>query len=60
MALNSAYKVDDKVKQSNVTSIFDTDASFVACDNLANTHICNIRDMFVTVKATTTGLVATI
>ena len=39
--LTSAYNVDDKVKQSNGTSIFDTNASFVVCDNSANTHICN-------------------
>ena len=60
MALTSAYNVDDKVKQSNDTSRFDTDASFVVCDNSANTHICNNRDMFVTFNATTSGLVATI
>ena len=60
VALTSAYNVDDKVKQSNGTSIFDTDTSFVVCDNLANTHICNNRDMFVTFNATTAGLVATI
>ena len=60
VALTSAYNVDDKVKQSNGTSIFDTNASFVVCDNSANTHICNNRDMFVTFNATTAGLVATI
>ena len=60
VALTSAYNVDDKVKQSNGTSIFDTDASFVVCDNSKNTHIYNNRDMFVTFNATTAGLVATI
>ena len=60
MALTSAYNVDDKVKQSNGTSIFDTKARFVVCDNSANTHICNYRDMFITFNATIAGLVATI
>ena len=32
----------------------------MVCDNSANTHICNNRDMFVTFKATTVGTVATI
>ena len=60
MALTSDYNVDNKVKQSNGTSIFDTDASFVVYDNSANNHICNNRDMFVTFNETTAGLVATI
>ena len=60
MALTSAYNVDDKVKQSNGTSIFDTDASFVVCDNSANTHIFNNRDMSITFNEKTAGLVATI
>ena len=60
VALTSAYNVDDKVKQSNGTSIFYTNASLVVCDNSANTHICNNRDMFVTFNKTTAGLVATI
>ena len=60
MALTSAYNVDDKVNKSNGNSIFDTDASFVVFDNSVNTHICNKRDMFVTFKATTAGLVATV
>ena len=60
IAPNSAYNVDDKVKQSNGTNIFDTDASFVVCDNSANTHICNNRYMFVIFNETTAGLVATI
>ena len=59
MAFTSAYNVDDKVKKSNGNSIFDTDASFVVCDNSANTHICNTRDMFVTFKATAVGILAT-
>ena len=57
MALTSAYNFDDKVKQSNVTIIFDTDASFVVFGNSSNTHICNNRDMFVTFNSTTAGLV---
>ena len=60
MALTSVYNVDDKVKKSNGNKIFDTDASFVVFDNSSNTHICNNRDMFVTFKATTSGLAATI
>ena len=60
IALTSAYNVDDKIKQSNGNSIFGTDASFVVCDNSANTHICNNRDTFVTFNKTTSGLVPTI
>ena len=60
IALTSAYNVDDKAKQSNGTSTFDIDASFVVCDNSKNTHICDNRDMFVNFNATTAGLVATI
>ena len=60
MTLTSAYNVDYKVKQSNGTSIFDTNASFMVCDNSANNHICNNRDMFVTFIATISGLVETL
>ena len=60
IVLSSAYNVDDKVKQSNGTSIFDTNGRFVVCDNSANTHICHNRDMFVTFNETTAGLVAKI
>ena len=55
VAFTSTYNVDDKVNKSNGNSIFDTDTSFVVCDNSANTHICNNKDMFVTFKATTGG-----
>ena len=61
MAFTSVHNVDDKVKKSNRNCIFDTDAHFVVCDNLANTHICNDRNMFVTFKETTSSdMVATI
>lgn len=60
VAFTSVYNVDDKVKTSSMNSIFDTDASFVVCDNSANTHICNDKNMFVTFKSTTSGMVATI
>ena len=60
ITLTSAYNVDDKIKQYNGNSIFDTDASFVVCDNSENTHICNSRGMFVTFNETTAGLVTTI
>ena len=60
MEFTSAYNVDDKVKKLNGNSIFDTDASFMVCDNLANTHICNNRDTFVNFIATTVDIVATI
>ena len=60
MAFTSVYNVDDKVKQSNGNCLFDTDASFVVCDNSANTHICNDKEMFITFKKTTSGMVATI
>ena len=60
VALTSTYNVDDKVNKSNGNIIFDTDANFVVCDNSSNTHIFNNRDVFITFKATTAGLVATI
>ena len=60
MAFTSVYNVDDKVKQPNGNCLFDTDASFVVCDNSANTHICNNKDMCVTFRKTTSGMVATI
>ena len=60
MAFTSVYNVDDKVNQSNGNCLFDTDASFVVCDNSANTHICNNKEMFVTFKKTMSGMVATI
>ena len=60
IALTSDYNVDDKVEKFNGTSIFDTDGSFVVCDNSANTHIFNNRDMYVTFNETPAGLVATI
>ena len=49
-AFTSVFNVDDKVKQSNGNCLFDTDADFVVCDNSANTHICNNKDMFVDFK----------
>ena len=60
MAFTSVFNVDDKVKQSNGNCLFDTDADFVVCDNSANTHIYNNKDMFVDFKETTSGMVATI
>ncbi len=60
VAFTSVYNVDDKVKNSSKNSIFDTDATFVVCDNSANTHICNDKSMFITFKETTSGMVATI
>lgn len=60
LAFTSVFNVDDKVKQSNGNVLFDTDADFVVCDNSANTHICNNKDMFVDFKETTSGMVATI
>ena len=59
MAFTSAYNVDDKVNDTH-HGLFDTDASFVVCDNSANTHICNDKSMFKTFSSTTSGLVATI
>ena len=60
MAFTSVYNVDDKVKQLNGNCLFDTDANFVVCDNSATTHICKDREMFVTFKETTSGMVVTI
>ena len=59
MAFASAYNVDDKVTDAN-RGLFNTDASFVVCNNSANTHICNDKSMFNFFSATTSGLVATI
>ena len=60
LAFTSVYNVDYTVNNSNGNSIFDTDASFVVCNNSVNTHICNNRDMFVTFKETKVGMIATI
>ena len=60
MAFTSVFNVDEKVKQCANNSLFDTDANFVVCDNSANTHICNSKDMFVSFRPITSGMVATI
>ena len=60
MAFTSVYNVDDKVNNSNGCFNFETDASFIVCDNSANTHICKDRSMFVDFKDTTSGMVAAI
>ena len=52
--------MDDMVKQLNGNCLFDMDADCVVCNNSADTHICNNKDMFVTFKKTTSGMVATI
>ena len=54
------FNVDDKVNKSNSNSMFDTNATFVVCDNSANTHICNNRSMFTDFKETNKGIMATI
>ena len=40
--------------------MFNTDATFVVCDNSANTHICNNKSMFTEFKEKNKGIVATI
>ena len=60
MAFTSVFNVDEKVKQCANNSLFDTDASFIVCDNSANTHICNNRDMFLSFRPISNGMVATI
>ena len=60
MAFTSVFNVDEKVKQCANNSIFDTDTNFIVCDNSANTHICNNRDMFVSFRPISSGMVATI
>jgi hypothetical protein len=41
------YNLDDKIKGLSEKSVFfDTDTSFVICDNSAKTHICNDKHMF--------------
>ena len=46
MVFTSAYNVDEKVNQDTMHGVFDTDASFVVCDNSASTHIYNNVSMF--------------
>jgi hypothetical protein len=47
MVFASIYNIDEKVKNLSEKSVyFDTDTSFVICDNSANTHICNTKHMF--------------
>ena len=60
MVFTSVFNVDEKVKQCANNSIFDTDANFVVCDNSANMHICNNRDMFLSFRPISNGMVATI
>ena len=60
VAFTSAYNVDDIAKRSSSNCMFDTDASFVVCDNSANTHICNDKSMYAEFKETSRGMVATI
>jgi len=59
MAFTLVYNVDNKATRSNGNCLFNSDADFVICDNSANTHICKDREMFVTFKETTSGMVAT-
>jgi hypothetical protein len=47
MVFASIYNIDEKVKNLSEKSVyFDTDTSFVICDNSANTHICNDKSIF--------------
>ena len=46
VSFTSVFNVDDKLNKSNSNSMFDIDATFVVCDNSANTQICNNRSMF--------------
>ena len=39
MAFTSVFNVDEKAKNCSNNCLFDTDASFVVCDNSANTHL---------------------
>ena len=60
MAFTLAYNVDDIAKRSSSNCMFDTDVSFVVCNNSANTHICNDKSMYAEFKETSRGMVATI
>ena len=60
VAFTSAYNVDDIAKRLSSNSMFDTDAAFVVCNNLTNTHICNDKNMHADFKETSRGMVATI
>ena len=60
VSFTSVLNVDDKVNKSNSNSMFDTDATFVVCDNSENNHICNNRSMFYDFKEPNKGIVAKI
>ena len=60
MAFSSLFNVNDKVNESNGNSMFDTNATFVVCDNSSNTHIWNNRSMFTEFKEKNKDIVATI
>ena len=55
--------IDKKtIGMEGMTSLFDTDSSCVVCDNSANCHVCNDRQMFTELRDTplTNTVVATI
>jgi hypothetical protein len=60
--LATVYNIDQKMKQiSENTMYFDTDTTFIICDNSSNVHICNDKRMFQDLKdVTSPNVVATI
>ena len=47
MVFATVCNIDQKVHSLVEKSVhFDTDTTFVVCDNSANTHICNDRELF--------------
>ena len=60
MAFTPVYNVGNVVNQTSRKGLFDTDASFVVCNNSSNTHIFNDCNMFVTFESTSSDMVANI
>ena len=55
-SLRYGLHIDEKANQlSKNTSYFDSDITFVICDNAANTHICNDKCMFISISDSYVG-----
>lgn len=52
----TVYNLDEKLNNMTENSVFfDTDTTFVICDNSANTHICNDKSKFTHYRELTDG-----
>jgi hypothetical protein len=56
MVFATVYNLDEKLNNMTENSVFfDTDKTFVICDNSANTHICNDKSKFTHYRELTDG-----